>query len=99
MQKWEYCALVGIAKNGRNPSPYMPAVWYFTDRGIMMTEIEGDEVHGVGKFIAQLGNEGWEMVGGMSVFERAPARVAFGLMVTEDAALFFKRPKEQTQEK
>ena len=44
MQKWEYCALVGIAKSGRQPLPYMPAVWYFTEEGMMLNEIKDDEV-------------------------------------------------------
>ncbi len=93
MQKWQYCALVGIAKYVRDISPYQPAVWYFTDQGIRIQDIKGDEGNDVARFIAWLGNEGWEMVGGVDFFERAPAK-ALAIGATDTGALLFKRPIE-----
>jgi hypothetical protein len=63
MQKWEYCAVVGRAKNDRKLHPTWPAVWHFTINGVLVHEIKSDEASLVAKAIAQLGEEGWEAFG------------------------------------
>jgi hypothetical protein len=85
MQKWEYCAIVGMAGSGRNLVPYYPALWYFDSSGFHATEIKGDELQIVAQTIAKLGEEGWEMVGAMPFTPKTS--------VYENAVLFFKRPQ------
>ena len=70
MAGWEYCAVAGISQktthldgNPRHLGTYCPAVWYFTSEGVQTVEIKGREAAEVGRTIAQLGHEGWEMVG------------------------------------
>ncbi len=66
MQKWEYCVVSGI---GPSLATSYPAAYRMTARGI---EIVMDfkklpkgasEINAVAQLIAQLGEEGWEMVG------------------------------------
>jgi hypothetical protein len=69
MTKWEYCAIAGIHKfpNGRGFDTYYPEKWSFLpDTGTMTSEITGGrekETKDVGRLIAKLGEEGWELVG------------------------------------
>ncbi|MBI2304537.1 MAG: hypothetical protein HYU86_07305 [Chloroflexi bacterium] len=63
MSKWEYCAVVGIGKLTRDLNPYYPAIWHFTAEGVQVIQIKGKEAAEVGRTIARLGEEGWEMVG------------------------------------
>ncbi len=85
MSKWEYCAVVGIAKSQRNPSHYFPAVWFFTPGGTKIVEIGGQEGFEVSKMIAQLGEDGWEMVGIGTMPDRHAQSV-------NPSAIYFKRP-------
>lgn len=79
MPAWEYCAVVGMYRNERKLEPAYPAVWYFTPHRIHIVEIKGREAEEVARIIAQLGQEGWEMVGAGNTGERSHA-------------LYFKRP-------
>jgi len=74
MQKWEYCAIVGMARNGTNLATATPALWQFTPAGIQSVNlgrkhfaIAGkefeNEADAVAAAIANLGAEGWELVG------------------------------------
>jgi hypothetical protein len=66
MAGWEYCAVKGIRGldiGKRDLQTYNPAVWCFTSEGVETVEIKGREAAEVGRTIAQLGHEGWEMVG------------------------------------
>jgi len=63
MQKWEYCAIVNISTNNEKLSTYYPGIWHFTDLGIQVSRIHSPEADEVAKTIAQLGEQGWEMVG------------------------------------
>jgi hypothetical protein len=64
MDKWEYCAVVGIRAQaaGHSIDPHLPAVWYFTTKGLQISEIHGREADEIAKTVAQLGEDGWEMV-------------------------------------
>jgi hypothetical protein len=87
MQKWEYCAVVGLRKRHmmRNLVPYYPAIWYFTQTGIKVVDIKGKEQEEVGKAISWLGEEGWEAVGELPVSPSSDSERVFGIL--------FKRPK------
>jgi hypothetical protein len=63
MQKWEYCAVTGMASEFRRPHPHYPVLWEFTTSGIRVSEIKGDETNKVAATIARLGLEGWEAFG------------------------------------
>ena len=67
MQKWEYCAISGITTYYGRLGANGTALWHFTENGIADSEIEAlnldDYYNGVAKTIAQLGEQGWEMVG------------------------------------
>jgi hypothetical protein len=80
MQKWEYCAVVGVRRFNHKLDPSFPGVWHFTELGIQATQIKGPEADEVAKTIAQLGEQGWEMVGAGSTGEGS-----FHI-------LYFKRP-------
>ncbi len=86
--KWEYCAVVGVSKppGYRELDPVYPAIWYFTPTGYTKRDIKGDEAQEVGKAIAALGDDGWEMVG---TGDMGSPKVGY----QADTALFFKRPK------
>jgi hypothetical protein len=81
MQKWEYCAIVGIRRADDGLNPYRPGIWHFTELGIQSTRIEKPEADEVAKTIAQLGEQGWEMVGAGSTVEGS------------QHVLYFKRPR------
>ncbi|MDP2937605.1 MAG: hypothetical protein Q8O86_14065 [Dehalococcoidia bacterium] len=82
MQKWEYCAVVGVgqASSSRHLLPEYPALWHFAPDGCHLTEIKGKEALEIAKTIATLGEEGWEMVG-------------CGNTDVKRHTLYFKRPK------
>jgi hypothetical protein len=65
MQKWEYCAVVGIHQDYHKLKPYFPGIWHFTENGIQATQIKGTQADEIAKTIAQLGEQGWEMAGSM----------------------------------
>jgi hypothetical protein len=73
MQKWEYCAIIGMGVQGRDLHTNYPAIIYFTSKGRRIAEIKG---HGqeeqLAIAVAELGEQGWEMVGahGMIFFKR-----------------------------
>jgi len=90
MQKWEYCALVGMAKHTRNLNPHYPALWYFTPDGYKIVEIKGAEYSGVAATIAKLGEDGWEMVGVGAM----PDKATVGL---DPGVIYFKRLKPDVQ--
>ncbi len=93
MQKWEYCAVVGLIKGRTNPETFHPAVWYFTEKGVMMDQFKGQELMELASKVASLGEQGWELVGVVHIFERYPASF-MNMAVGNSTALLFKRPKE-----
>lgn len=82
MQKWEYCVIDGF----QGGMTYYPRCYRLTDKGFEFVSDFKDrpkdvsEQDAVGRFIAQLGDEGWEMVG---------AGVTGDFM----HRVYFKRPK------
>lgn len=84
MQKWEYC-VIGKITNGRLDVSN-PVAYRITNKGFeLMSDFRNrqkgiSELAAVGQFIAQLGEDGWEMtgVGNASEFYHC---------------LYFKRPK------
>ncbi len=67
-KQWEYCSLQKVGKSGT--SYFYPALVFFTDKGEVREDLSGgNENEKVAKRIAQLGDEGWEMVTAGS-FER-----------------------------
>ncbi len=65
MTKWEYCAVKGVSSQMRDLHPTFPALWYFGEQGVQITELKSQpEKDEVAYTIAKLGMEGWEMVGG-----------------------------------
>jgi len=79
--RWEYCSLsraaVGVTRGG------LYSITYFRDGGAQVVEAEelATERYGPAKAIAQLGQEGWEMVGEGPLEMRAGAT----------NAIYFKR--------
>ena len=67
MQKWEYCAIVGIKRDDLDFRGYHPRIWRFIGNGIEITRIDentvSEDTTELAKSIAQLGEQGWEMVG------------------------------------
>ncbi len=67
MQRWEYCAVGPIKGSVSGEFGYYPHLWQFTLSGLVKTPIaakEGvSESEAVAQVIAQLGDDGWEMVG------------------------------------
>ena len=39
MQKWEYCAVVGMRTDSQKLDPYYPAIWYFTSEGFKVVSL------------------------------------------------------------
>lgn len=79
MQKWEYCTVVGFYIQGGDLETFFPAAMHFTAKGLKIVEIKKPEHLEVALAIAQLGEEGWEMVG-------------CGNTGAERHCLYFKRP-------
>jgi hypothetical protein len=68
MQKWEYCAVVGLRRSGNNTATtYFPSIEYYTSAGMHVVEVRAqdkrEEITRMAQAIAQLGEDGWEMVG------------------------------------
>ena len=82
MQKWEYCVVGPIKELGGLPAGQYPKISYYTPEGRKGTQIKGDfgETEAIAKVVANLGCDGWEMVGCGSVNE---ATLHF---------IYFKRP-------
>lgn len=82
MPKWEYCAIRGTRwRSVSGLKPYYPHLTLFAADGLKEWYIEKPEIDNAAKAIAQLGEEGWEMV-------------ACGNMDESDIhVLYFKRPK------
>lgn len=88
MTKWEFCSIYPIEEYRHWLVPYGEGYKEnFTVEGGTREEVP-DDPHDLAKLIAQLGEEGWELVGCGNVSEVRHA-------------LYFKRPKEEdlTEEK
>lgn len=70
MQKWEYCVVVGLSRltTERYMHPDYPALWTLTPSGVNYKLMGKPESEELAKTIAQLGEEGWEMVGASGSF-------------------------------
>jgi len=83
LDRWEYCSLsraaVGVSRGG------LYWITYFRDGGAQVVEAEelATERYGPAKAIAQLGQDGWEMIGEGPLEMRAGAT----------NAIYFKRLK------
>jgi hypothetical protein len=82
MQKWEYCAIAGVHASIPEADLYalFPTLQIFSKEGTKYKEISKDDPDDLGKIIADLGEQGWEMVGCGSVGNGGTH------------ALYFKRP-------
>jgi hypothetical protein len=72
MSKWEYCAVGAIHKMSRNFDTSYPVLWYFTVAGVRAVDITGgakQEPFETARIVAELGDEGWEMVASGSANE------------------------------
>lgn len=63
MQKWEYCAVIGVGREGIVFGGADPALYTFNQDGTQEQRIGGKIYREIGKIVAKLGAEGWEMVG------------------------------------
>ena len=90
MQKWEYC-VVGPVKNIAGQAQVKPMIGYYPTRlkfGVDKGErtyiyaLEGDEDRNLVRLIAEMGQDGWELVGTGPV---EPDGIVMHL-------LYFKRP-------
>jgi len=81
--RWEYCALSRAAVGASRGGLY--SITYFRDGGAQLVEAEelATERYGPARAIAQLGQEGWEMVG------EGPLEARAGAI----NAIYFKRPR------
>lgn len=88
MQKWEYCRLVGIGKGWGFESAshnYYPELIFFTVEGEKHEKLSGEsESLRVSKRIAELGLDGWEIIG---VASRGPENY-------QSDTIYLKRPIE-----
>ncbi len=86
MQQWEYCAVGPVQSHSQ---PHYATVIRFTNEGRRLSKIQGtrdmDSAQVLAQIIAQLGEEGWEMVG-------------CGMISDERHMLYFKRPKSPSLE-
>ncbi len=82
-QRWEYASLTRAATGPQRGGLYW--ISYFSERGVRVVEVEeqATEQGGPAKGIAQLGADGWEMVG------QGPLEIRQGGL----NAIYFKRPK------
>ena len=81
MQKWEYCAISGIYENNGDFNSRSASFWEFSIGGIQESGFEQPARNKVAKKIAELGEQGWEMVGAINE-------------VNYQHCIYFKRPKE-----
>lgn len=86
MQKWEYCAIASLHAPVGLPgiTPYYPKLSRFTQSGLQVTDLgrkggKGEQDY-VAQLIAQMGEDGWEMVGIFQTGEK-------------EHGIYFKRPK------
>jgi hypothetical protein len=86
-QQWEYCALSRSAFIGSQNRPGTYWVSYFNDGGVKVETFQENatERNGMGKAIAKLGTQGWELVGAGKLDVRAGDPIE---------AMYFKRPKQ-----
>jgi hypothetical protein len=82
-QRWEYASLTRAAVGPGRGGLYW--ISYFSDKGVRVVEVEeqATERGGPAKAIAQLGMDGWEMVG------QGPLEIRQGGL----NAIYFKRPR------
>lgn len=82
-QRWEYASLTRAAVGPARGGLYW--ISYFSERGVRVVEVEeqATEQGGPARAIAQLGAEGWEMVG------QGPLEIRQGGL----NAIYFKRPR------
>ncbi len=78
MHKWDYCALINVYETA-DEELVGYGISYFTTDGVQKSKIKGSEVAQV---VAQLGEQGWEMVG-------------CGTIRGDRHCIYFKRPKPQ----
>ncbi len=84
-QEWEYCALMALGRSGTSLNVVNPSALYrFTSDGTVEEKLAGKQYHEMGKAIARLGAEGWEMVG-VGTTDKGETHI-----------LYFKRAKPQT---
>jgi hypothetical protein len=65
MQKWEYCAIVGITitSGGRLVAGQERFIHHFNEVNVRVVKVNADDQNALAQAIAGLGAEGWEMVG------------------------------------
>jgi hypothetical protein len=82
-QRWEYASLTRAVAGPARGGLYW--ISYFSERGVRVVEVEEQATEGGGpaRAIAQLGAEGWEMVG------QGPLEIRQGGL----NAIYFKRPR------
>ena len=82
-QRWEYASLTRAATGPTRGGLYW--ISYFSEKGVRVVEVEeqATEQGGPARAIAQLGADGWEMVG------QGPLEIRQGGL----NAIYFKRPR------
>ncbi len=88
MQKWDYC-MVGPIRSAENRiDGQYPHLTHFTERGVDSVRIRApmdkSTDYSLAKTIAELGAEGWELVG-------------CGNVAVDMHFLYFKRPRQEGQ--
>lgn len=87
MQQWEYCMVGPIRSNDNKFDGAYPQLTHLTDKGVDSVRIrppmtgERGLDYSLAKTIAELGAEGWEMVG-------------CGNVAVDMHFLYFKRPRQ-----
>jgi hypothetical protein len=86
MQKWEYCVISGVSTRNEGLHSYYPKVIRLTTEGAEASRLPEEkgaqETDSLAIVIAQMGNEGWELVG-------------CGNTSASYHSLYFKRPKDK----
>jgi len=82
MQKWEYCKIIGVGTKARQ---VFPEHRRFRQDRVEVTKIEHPEETNVAKMIANLGLDGWEMLGVVATGGESSSYIH---------SLYFKRPIE-----
>jgi hypothetical protein len=80
MQRWEYCAVLATFRTAYFNPEWVELLSFRVD-GVVEKRLEDDRKNAIASVIAQLGEQGWEMVGAGSAGEGA------------GHILYFKRPK------
>ena len=84
--EWEYCAITGVAHVDKFPDRgWRAEVDYFQPDGIRKESgvLDTYEIGAIGKAVAKLGSDGWELVSPGARFTS-----------TQGEMLYFKRPKK-----